>query len=268
MFAGRGGAGLLGDEASGAEGGGVGSGNGAGLTPTGPGAVEERSGMNVLPSAGGLGGGGGAEGATEAGGDDALGAADGLSIRFEGGGGVGVVVGGVTGGIGVAVSVGGAIGDGGGAGVAVSLGISGCFIEGGDRGGGIGSFALRSGVFRGFMGCPGIAKIFGPDEFVPDEEGALADLLGSIGVGDGPPLEGVGAEGEGGGKGDEFKDMMPTLPPVWVIDAADGLGAGGVGSLPGGVFVAVASTFGFFGTGAGAGFAFAESDLAGEESAV
>lgn len=234
LFAGRGGADLLGVEASGAEDGGVGSGNGAGLTPTGPGADEERSGMNVLPSAGGLGGGGGADGGTGAGEDIGFGAAVGAVIKVEDGGeSGGVVVGGGDGGF----TVEGMSADGGVAGAGASFGVSGCFIEDGDKGAGMVSVALRSGVFGGGTGCPGIAMIFGPDE-----ESGFAGLLGGIGAGDAPPLEGGGVEEEGGGN-DEFKAMKLPLPPVWVIDATGGLGGGFDAFLPAGVCVVLGSAF-------------------------
>lgn len=218
MFAGRGGAGFTGVVASGDEGG-VGNGKGAGLTPTGPGAGEERSGMNVLPSAGGLGGGEGAEGATGDGMEGRLGATLGfVGIMIGAGDGGDVVVGGSTGGAGAAETVEG-INPDGGAGVGASFVVSGCFPGSGAGGGGV-SFVLGSGVVGLFTGCSGkTGAIFGPET-----EGApVADLLGGAEIGEGPLPDLVGVGGEGGGNDPELKDTMAPLPPVWVIGAADGL---------------------------------------------
>lgn len=127
-------------EASGDEGS-VGSGRGAGLTPTGPGAADERSGMNVLPSGGGVGAGGDA-GTAGIGGD--VGA--GRPIGAGGGDGAGVVAGGEVGTVEEIIEAGG-----GGAGVGDRFVTSGGFTGAGRGGGEVLSFALGSGTFARFV---------------------------------------------------------------------------------------------------------------------
>lgn len=171
-------AGFSGAEGRGDEGGSVGSGRGAGLTPTGPVALDELSGMKELPLLGGVGGvgagGGGGEAAGEAGagGDIGVGTTTVGGIDDGDGAGAGVIVGAGTVGAGVGVIVGGGtVGDGiggdpgkgvteeivVGAGVGESFCVSGAFA--GAKGGSDDGFvvALESDIF-------GASVIFG--EFV------------------------------------------------------------------------------------------------------
>lgn len=175
-----------------AEGGGVGSGNGSGLMLTGPddegevvlppvGAGGERSGMKVLPSAGGLGGGSGTgTGVTS-------GAAGEVASGTMTGGGEDEIEGGVAFGFGVGTGV---VGDGGGVvGLGTRFGVCAGLTGDGADSGGVCSFA--SG-FKGFGEfADGSARNTG-------KAGAGGGLLGGFFcVGE---LGGIiTGEGEGGG---------------------------------------------------------------------